>query len=655
MMLLAGKTVSAQISGGENKIVPMALIVDGRGVGTIDATIAGDSILLDRSRLRAVLEHLIDEQLFNLFALNSAVLASLDELNALGIATEYDSALLETRIELPVELRNVQALNLSSKMLTGSAILSRPANFSAYLNLNLLVELQSELIGSPDAYSSLSFRLGVQPVLNLHGWVLDAGAGFDSGAATEFNLEYARIVKDFPRRLLRLTIGSLFSPVTGYLSSLSYAGVELVHDPEMTRRQHSARYAGKEFIIDKPSLVSVLLNGQVQRNFNLEPGRYQVKGYSFISGLNQVLFNIKDQDGSSYSLHEVVPFDSRILEPSEMSFSASLGIPQWEIAQPVFTGYFLQGFFPGISGGGSLQIGLDRQMGGLEATVATRMGNFRGMAGISLHELMEPDFAGLLEYRLAFGAGKMRPAFFLRAQYLGEGFLGPNSETGSNPYAWQFNAAANQPLPFGFGINVGAGYRIGRNQTANETTATFSLLKLAGTSVVLSFLFGANLLEGAPASFQATFGLTASDRSGRRTLNLNSDVVNKSSALNFRIQPGTSLGGPILFGSLSGISPIDTAQLVGSVGMQYLNPFFDMTLQDFVSAGQNRFSFAAGFALVAAGGGRRYFAACGRQFRACHSRAQHERPKNCGQPNPGRSSRCSGEGVDWYASLPYLL
>ena len=76
---------------------------------------------------------------------------------------------------------------------------------------------------------------------------------------------------------------------------------------------------------------------------------------------------------------------------------------------PVFTGFFLRGLSPFVTAGIEAQAGLERQVAGAELLLATRAGNFRGVAGVSLAQSLGADFSALLEYRLAFPSAAKLP------------------------------------------------------------------------------------------------------------------------------------------------------------------------------------------------------------------------------------------------------
>jgi len=589
--------LQAQSAGGTDSLsVPIDLFVDGRAEGTIGALISGDAVSVDRARLAEILGPRLDDSL--LAELRSGApegtpegtpeggdLIPLAQLAGLGIRAEFDPSLIRVVIDVPAEKKRLRTIEVTGGRAPQGRAVVAPADFSAFVNLRARAEM------SVGPALSFPLHLGVQPALNWRGWVLEADATADFDASWEAALETARLVKDFPSSSLRIAAGSLFLPVTGFMSAPSLAGIEIIRNSAAFRPEQPGESVGEELLLAERSLVDIFLNGRALGSLDLDPGRFLIPDIPFVTGINDLVIGGE---------RRVVAYDTRLLPAGETAFSASLGVPQWTLASPVASGFFLRGFSPFVTAGVDLQAGLDRQLGGAEILLATRAGSLRGLAGMSLAPGTGADFSGLLEYRLAFPAAPRLPAIGLSARYTGRSFLGPGDERSENPFSWQLAGSVSQALPFGFGMNLGLGWQAGWAPNPDSAAAALTLTRSLGTGTSLALLLTTQFSPGSPADIRGLFTLTSSSAGGRRSAGMTAVLNGGSSSVDVQVQPGAQ-GAPSFFASLNGL-PTDAGGMSGSVGARYSGPLLETTLSDSFSAGLNTLSLEAGMALVTAGG-----------------------------------------------------
>ncbi len=583
-----------QSAGGADSLsVPIDLFVDGRAEGTIGALISEGEVSVDWARLVETLGPRLNESV--LAELRSAgtapedgTLIPLSRLASLGIGAEFDPSLIRVEIHVPAEKRRPRTIEITgSRTPQGSAVVA-PSDFSALVNLRARAEL------SVGPAISFPLHLGVQPALNWRGWVLEADATASFEAAWEAELQTARLVKDFPSSSLRIAAGSLFLPVTGFMSAPSLAGIEIIRSSAAFRPEQPGRLVGEELLVAERSLVDILLNGRPLGSLDLDPGRFLIPDIPFVTGINDLVIG---------SERRLIAYDTRLLPAGETAISASLGVPQWTLASPVASGFLLRGFSPFVTAGVDLQAGLDRQLGGVEVLLATRAGSIRGLAGMSLAPGTGADFSGLLEYRLAFPAAPLLPAIGLSARYTGRSFLGPGDERSENPFSWQLAGSVSQALPFGFGMNLGLGWQAGRAPTPDSAAASLTLTRSLSTGTSLALLLTAQFSPNAPADIRGLFTL-ASSTGSRRSAAMTAVLSGGASSVDVQVQPGAQ-GAPSFFASLKGL-PTDAGGMSGSVGARYSGPLLEATLSDSFSTGLdtglNTLALEAGMALVTAGG-----------------------------------------------------
>jgi outer membrane usher protein len=549
-----------------------------------------DTIFVDRARLVEALTPVLDAQLLSMLQKGGAPPGSptvaLAEITGLGISAEYDPRSLQVKISVPPEKRKPGVLGIRDGQTAKKSVREKPADFSAYINLRGKAEVQT------DTLWSVPLSVSVEPVVNLLGWVLEAVADVDNYAGWHASFATARLVKDFPPASLRLTAGTLFLPAAGFMSSPSLAGLEIVHNTSRYRPASPEPTVAKDITVSQPSIVDVSLNGRALRSFALDPGRYTINDIPLATGINELEIG---------GLRSTVPWDSRLLPAGEASWAASIGIPQWQLQPPIASGFFLYGLSPFVTTGVTMQAGMDRQTAGAEALLATPLGNVRAVAGLSMAGFSTPDFAGLLEYRLAFPGAWALPTVGLSAWYTGRTFLGPGATADANVYAWQLSASISQALPLGFGLTAGLGWQKGWDPGADATSLTLTIGKPVGRETSITFMASARFPQGAPVEMQGTITLTSSASNEKRSIGTNTSLAENSASMDLRAQTGKDPGAPVLFASFDGI-PSDTGAAGGTVGVQFAPQFLDAMISDSFSASTNTLSLDAGMALVTAGG-----------------------------------------------------
>lgn len=570
--------------------VPIDLFVDGRAAGTISASIIAGAVSVDRARLVEVLGPLLEEAtLVKLRAGEPGAEQSeiaLEALARLGIEAEFDASLIRVSIRAPAEIRRPRELRLGVQAAPPIRPPEGPADFSASLTMRAKAELR---LG---AVVTAPLALELQPAFNVWGWVLeaDANAGWDAGWTAE--VQTARIVRDFPGISSRLTFGSLFLPVTGFLSSPARAGIEFTRRPADFHPEGPSASIGEELFVVDPSLVDVLLNGRPLASLQLEPGRYLFPDIPFASGINDLTIE---------AVQRIVPFDSRLLPSGETAFSASVGVPQWTLSDPVLSGFLLRGLSPFVTAGIEAQAGLDRQLAGAEVLLATRAGNLRGLAGLSRAAAGGVDYSGLLEYRLAFPSAARLPALGLSARYTGRTFLGPLDERDENSYSWQVSGSLSQALPLDLGMNVSLAWQAGWGAVPDATTVSLTLSRAVASGTSLALLINAQLTQAAPAEIRGILTLTTSAPGGRRSAGMTAALDGNTASVDLHMQPFSGPNAPTLAATMNGL-PTEAGGASGSVSALYAGPRFEAALSDSFSSGQNTLAFEAGAALVTAGG-----------------------------------------------------
>lgn len=572
--ILATGTVSAQ----SLQIVPIDLFVNGHPQGNIECRIAGISISIEKSKLVESLRPFLDAQ--GIASLESTITDYVDVsvLRNFGIVVKYTPSTLQLDLTVSPERSGLLVLKAGASPPQSNLVIEKPADFSAYLNIRTLAGLQTS-----SAMTTVPFQFVLQPVINYQGWVLDVSETSASGL--DFSLDYARVSHDFVANNQRLTFGSLFLPITGFMSSQPLYGVEFFEDPKMTENLHDLYLIKQQFLLSQAATVSVLLNKSNIGAYHLDPGKYVIPNIFFGNGLNNLVIK-----SDNVILQTTIPYDSRLLIENEMAYSASLGMPQWEFASPILSGFFLYGLTPYLTTGVFTQDGLGNQMAGIETTYATLVGNFHGQLGISGGPAV--DFAAELDYQLAFGYGTYYPVINLTTQYTGKSFVLPGLI--ENQYSWLFSASYSQPLPYEFSLGLALSYQVGWEPNPSQLSARATVSHPVGSDVNINLVASATEQVGSPVQMQIMIMLSAILNNGKESAF--ATFSGQAASADFRYQPSLLLP----YGTFS-ISK-DGDVISGSASAQYTTQFVDTSLSDSFSPSVNTLLLSAGIALVTAGG-----------------------------------------------------
>jgi outer membrane usher protein len=570
--------------------VPIDLFVNGQPEGNISCQIVDNSVSAEKNKLIESLRPLLETR--NLLNLQNTLTASdyvdVSQLEKFGIDSKYDASILRLDLTIAAQNQGTQILRIGSPS-PSNLVVEKPEDFSAYFNMRTLMNLQTVTPEGVPVSSSLPSQLVLQPVVNYKGWVLDVSTTSSLISNWSFNLDYARVSHDFVENNQRLTVGSLFMPVTGFMCSQPFYGVEFFEDPRMTQSLYDLHLIRQQFLLSQASTVNVVLNDSTIGAYHLDAGKYVIPNILFGNGLNMLVIK-----SDNLILQTMIPYDSRLLAQGNMAYSASLGIPQWELTPPILSGSFLYGITPYLTAGGFTQDGLGNQMGGIEGTYATAIGNFHSQLGLSSGANF--DFAGELDYQLAFGYGTYYPVVSLSAQYTGRYFLQPGIPYSQNQYAWLFSASFSQPLPYKFSLGLGFGYQMGWAPNPDQVSASLIVARPIGKETNINFILSAAQQMENPAQMQVTITLSSILDNGKESVYSTTSLNSPTASAAFRYQPALRLP----YGTFS-ISK-DGEIVSGDVGVQYTTPFVDSSLSDSFSPSFNSLSLSAGVALVTAGG-----------------------------------------------------
>ncbi len=507
--------------------VPLQLLIDNRSAGTVSTLISltePDSILVNKEELFAVLDDKLDEKVMESLQNVSAGYGWIDLslLREAGIEAVYKSEDLAVSLAIPLDLRQVERVSIQRQSIPDSSKIIQPAPFSAYLNLRTQLDI---LMQEPQFL--FPYNLSADSAFNLYGWVLEAGLihGFDGYPDTFFiNPSVIRVVKDFPKIESRLYTGDLSYGLRGFQSYQKLQGIGITRLWDISQKPLYSSTGETELVIYNPSRVEVYLNDQKIRTLHLSPGRYSVQDFMIKSGVNKVKLVIIDSFGNTEEKEYSVPFDSHLVPRGESAFSYALGIPQYKLDIPRFTGFHSYGFTDYLTAGINAQITLDQQMVGLNAVLATPLGTLGGDIAFSQIGEVGFDFAARLQYRYQNLTNRWIPIFSLLWTYMGERFGALGNISPSNLYSHEVRGTVSFQLPLKTNFTISPFYRKGGEPKKDIFGFSLAGGKPFSKDTSLRFSFDFDFPAGEPLQWRGRVSLSLSLSSIRTYTSVSHDI-----------------------------------------------------------------------------------------------------------------------------------
>lgn len=351
---------------------------------------ADDKLSFPADRVLQLLEPILDPEAFK--ALRSALAGrgqiTPDDLAPAGVGIVYNPQLLELRLDIPVERRASRSLAISpiDRAMLGEVL--KPADFSAYLNIRGSADLVED--GFDEGFAA--------PVMLLDGAVRMGPLVAESdaiwtpgGRGPDFQRLGSRLVYDDTDAMLRITAGDLEVTSRGFQASPDIAGISILRSYSVLKPQQIIRPRGdRQFRLDRPSTVEVLVNGQQIRRLQLAPGNYDLRDFPFTQGANDIRLNVLDDTGRTEVLRFNVFLDQTQLAKGIDEFGLYAGVkaplsrrgPDYT-DDAIFSGFYRRGISDFVTLGVNFQADEHSRMGGVEGVFGTAIGTFALSAAYS--------------------------------------------------------------------------------------------------------------------------------------------------------------------------------------------------------------------------------------------------------------------------------
>ncbi|MDX6749170.1 fimbria/pilus outer membrane usher protein [Geminicoccaceae bacterium 1502E] len=472
---------------GRTVELAMPLRQDGFYLGDVVLRLAADDrFSVDAARLLELLDPTLAadarDRLLELAAASGRLTPG--DVAEAGLRLVYDPALLELRVDMPIERRGVTELGVRRQRRGPPADALPEAALAGYLNLAAAIDHvhRAESGDTGTGHPTLS----ADGALRSLGVVLEAEVEAD-GEHGDIDRRGTRLVMDDTERLVRWRGGDLRMPVAGFQASRDTLGVGLERRYGELAPGRSIRPTGRHsFSLDSTADVDLMVNGRMMRRFRLRPGNYDLRDFPLTVGANRVTLLVRDESGRV----EEIAFDlfsaATLLEPGLAEFALTAGVNapisqgerDYQRGEPQVSGFYRRGMQENLTlrvdGQG------DRRSAQLGAGIATAtpLGALSlDLAGSRLED-GRLDYAFDLGYSLQLGLlpGETRRSLNLSLEGTGGDFarLGTDGEP-SNPVRYRLDARYSQALPFSVRGSLDAGHSWGRGKEEDSWSAGFGL------------------------------------------------------------------------------------------------------------------------------------------------------------------------------------
>jgi outer membrane usher protein len=533
-----------------------------RYIGDVMTTIPrAGTVTLDSEQVLNLLKPVLNGESHG--ALTRAVVGQkeigLDDFAKAGIKARYDSVQLQIVLDIPPGARQTQNLSVADLDREIVGEVTKPANFSGYLNLRSSIDYV-ERGGETGIGQPLVLMDGAARLMN---FVIEGEGQFapDQKGGT-LTRQGTRLVFDDDTHITRWTLGDLRASADGFQGSRNMSGLSVIRLYDQLSPQLNVRPRGnRSFSLTQASTVQTFVNGQPVQQVRLDPGTYNAGNFPFVEGANDVHLLITDSSGKMESVNFSIFFDRAMLRPGLTEFGLFAGVASdtansgisYPNPKPLFTGFVRHGFSDYLMAGANFQADSKVQMGGFTGLWGSPIGTVGfDLAGSRDRYAGEGYAINLGFNRLFQDSGNSQSqtisaSFEMRSRKFSiisgndnAPVVDPSKLLQSNPYL--FEAAASYGRSFGVYtfVQLDGRYAKGRDGEGDvgtiRSSAGYALTNGANFNVSLQYATG-GFQKGWSAGIQLTYRFN--DHSNIRA---DHETQNNVSRLSYQTSVGRGTG-----------------------------------------------------------------------------------------------------------------
>ena len=427
----------------------------------------------------------------------------LEELNSDQIQFAFDLASLRLTAVLGVNGTLVSTLSLSGVDPGNPALLTQPSNFAFGVTASIFDRFVHSAVFEPVGERGIQGSLrGFANVGGTDGVYLTFDSGLRDSRNAFGRVEFeegprATLFYDDTRRAIRYSVGTIEPYVRDtFQTPLRIVGIGVERLYETIQPYRNLRPSGRGgLILERPSRVDILVNGQVQRTLQLAAGRYDLRDFPFLSGTNDVSVVVEDATGRREATALSFFSDTLLLNPGITNFSLVLGetvdrfntfLINTRRDGKIVTGYVQRGITDRLTLGTSIQAERDNAVVGGQLVFAAPIGLVGVQAAVDRSRGEPLEYAAVLSWRQqSYRGSGVASGLLVDATYQSARFSPLEPSVGLlNSRALDIDARYQTPLGARTFVSAGGGYGIGRglqpdeyrlSATATRSFATWSL------------------------------------------------------------------------------------------------------------------------------------------------------------------------------------
>ena len=530
----------------------MPLLVNNRDRGEVQIVFAGkqDETRVKVNDLLKQIKDILKPDVMN--ALSQDVIGQehikLGRLNAHQITARYDSKKLELHLDIPAELRKTEVISFrpSYSNLTSDDLI-RPSDLSAYIN----VFFDLQYVWKGDIAGRQPANIVFDGALNYSDWVLEGEAFYREGNVKPFQRGNVRVVKDLLEHSVRVAAMDVALPSVDFQNALAVGGLVIAKNYQLRPDLITYPSSQKQFLLEHPSTVEILVNSQLYRTLHLLEGSYDLRDFPVARGVNDVVIRIKDDFGRERELAFPFISETQLLAVGLHEYGYGFGFPstiaegEYDTRRLFYSGFHRLGLHENLTVGLNAQGNKDQQLFGSELSFASRLGSVSLRGAFSRDVEDGYGFASSLNYsyQASINSSHRERIWDLSAIYKTREFTPPGGMIASSPLSLDITGEVSQPLGDDMYLSVRGSFQ--RSHAENSDANNISLLFRRNISRSLSWdvtLARADDFNSG-VDYQISTNLRFSFDGNRQTLQTSYDSKDQSKRLSWDRRSDLNYGG----------------------------------------------------------------------------------------------------------------
>jgi len=483
----------------------VSFILNGSSAGEVPVETALNGVAaVDMDQLLARLSTIVTPSLLETLRARAGgrKLVPITELHSPDFPLLFDLGALQLRVDVPTDARlssDISVMNIAERFRLNA---TDPSDFSFGVSASFIQRVESRR--SFDEFRRDPFNIVTQGFVNIggkDGAYLTFLAGFREGGKA-FRRR-TTLFHDDTDNAVRYSVGDIDPLNSGAFSTpVSMFGIGVERLYQTIQPYRNLRPAGRGGLaIERPSNVEIYVNGAIYRTLSLGPGRYNLRDFPFLDGLNDVRLVVRDDTGRNETIGLSFFSDTELLEPGISIFSATLGFQQRQFdlfgstgyqGSPTFSGLYQVGLSDRVTIGGSVQADRRNALISGQAVFGTKLGLFGFEFATDRNDREPLQFAALISYRLVHDGFSGQPnRLDIDFQYQSARFS-PMQEADlyRNRYRYDINGRYQFSFDRRLYATVGGGFGKARGSYADLITGTAGLTRAFGRfSVSANYLY----------------------------------------------------------------------------------------------------------------------------------------------------------------------